>query len=119
MKKNIHPQYYTDAKITCSCGATLTVGSTQKSMQIEVCSQCHPFYTGEKKTVDTTGRVDRFKKLTEKADEKKEARKSVKSKEEKRKARKAKAEQKTVVSKKKLKDAAKKEVLKKKPPKKK
>lgn len=71
MKKNIHPKYYKKAKITCSCGAVLETGSTQKEIGIEICSQCHPFYTGKKKTLDTTGRVDRFKKLAKKSIEKK------------------------------------------------
>lgn len=70
MKKNIHPKYYKDAKITCSCGAVLRVGSTQKEIEVEICSQCHPFYTGKKKVLDTTGRVDRFKKLAKKSIEK-------------------------------------------------
>ena len=71
MKKGIHPKYYNDAKITCSCGAVFKVGSTQKELEIEICSQCHPLYTGKKKVLDTAGRVDRFKKLAEKAVEKK------------------------------------------------
>ena len=78
MKKNIHPKFYDEAKITCSCGAVLTTGATQKEMNIEICSQCHPFYTGKKKTLDTTGRVDRFKKLAEKSEAKKEASKKAK-----------------------------------------
>ena len=73
MKKNIHPKFYEEATITCSCGAVLTTGATQKEMHVEICSQCHPFYTGKKKTLDTTGRVDRFKKLAEKSEAKKEA----------------------------------------------
>ena len=73
MKKKIHPQYFEKAKISCSCGAILEAGATQEAMQVEICSQCHPFYTGKKKTMDTTGRVDRFKKLTEKTSAKKEA----------------------------------------------
>ncbi len=86
MKKKIHPEYHEKALITCACGATLETGSTQKTMQVEICSQCHPFYTGKKKIIDTTGRVDRFKKITEKTRVKKEARvksaakKSVKNK---------------------------------------
>lgn len=71
MKKGIHPKYYDEAKITCSCGAVFKVGSTQKELEIEICSQCHPFYTGKRKVVDTAGRVDRFKKLAEKAANKK------------------------------------------------
>ncbi len=73
MKKTIHPTYYPQATITCSCGAVLTTGSTQAEMTTEICSACHPFYTGKKKMIDTTGRVDRFKKLSEKAAVKKEA----------------------------------------------
>ncbi|NTV40978.1 MAG: 50S ribosomal protein L31 [Candidatus Moranbacteria bacterium] len=73
MKKTIHPTYYPQATITCSCGAVLTTGSTQSEMTTEICSACHPFYTGKKKMIDTTGRVDRFKKLSEKSAVKKEA----------------------------------------------
>lgn len=66
MKKGIHPKYHDDAKIVCYCGAEIKTGSTQKEMHVEICSQCHPFYTGKKKVMDTAGRVDRFKKMTEK-----------------------------------------------------
>ena len=61
MKKAIHPTYYPDAKATCVCGASFTVGSTQKEMHLEICSQCHPFYTGNSKMMDTAGRVEKFK----------------------------------------------------------
>ena len=61
MKEKIHPKYYNDATVACSCGNTFTVGSTKKSMKIELCSACHPFYTGERRMVDTAGRVERFK----------------------------------------------------------
>ena len=61
MKKDIHPTYYPDAKAKCACGATFTVGSTQKELSIEICSACHPFYTGNAKLMDTAGRVERFK----------------------------------------------------------
>ena len=88
MKKNIHPEYHKNAKIVCSCGAVLMTGSTQKEMHVEICSQCHPFYTGKKKVIDTTGRVDRFKKLAEKSAGKKKI--GVKSKSEKKAAKKAK-----------------------------
>jgi large subunit ribosomal protein L31 len=75
MKKDIHPSYVLQAQVSCVCGATMTTGSTQAELKTEICSQCHPFYTGKKKFVDATGRVDRFKRLTEKAVEaKKEAR---------------------------------------------
>lgn len=93
MKKNIHPQYHEKATITCSCGSVLETGSTIEAMQIEICSQCHPFYTGKKKVLDTTGRVDRFKKLTEKASAKKDATKKAQAK--KSAAAKAKADKKT------------------------
>lgn len=73
MKKGIHPKYYVNAKTSCACGAVLEAGSTIESMEIEICSVCHPFFSGKKKTIDTTGRVDRFKKLTQKSEEKKAA----------------------------------------------
>jgi large subunit ribosomal protein L31 len=72
MKDKIHPQYYDDAVIKCSCGAVYKTGSTQKEMEIEICSACHPLYTGKKRIADTRGRVERFKKLTEKAEVRKE-----------------------------------------------
>ena len=65
MKKDIHPTYHPDAKINCACGAVFTIGSTVKEISVEICSQCHPFYTGKEKLVDTAGRVDRFKKIKE------------------------------------------------------
>jgi len=61
MKKEIHPTFYNKAKVTCSCGNSFTVGSTRESIKIEVCSACHPFYTGKKKILDTMGRVEKFK----------------------------------------------------------
>lgn len=61
MKDKIHPKYYTDAVVTCSCGNTFTTGSTKKTLKVELCSACHPFYTGSKRMVDTAGRVERFK----------------------------------------------------------
>jgi large subunit ribosomal protein L31 len=75
MKQGIHPTYYTKATITCACGAVLETGSTVESMHTEICAMCHPLYTGKKKVIDTTGRVDRFKKLTEKSQAKQVARK--------------------------------------------
>ncbi|MDP3052836.1 MAG: 50S ribosomal protein L31 [bacterium] len=59
--KDIHPKYYPEAKIKCSCGKTFTVGATKPEIDVEICSACHPFYTGEKKMIDTAGRVERFK----------------------------------------------------------
>ena len=67
MKKDIHPKYFPDAKIICACGNVIEAGSTVKEMKVEICAACHPFYTGKKKSMDTAGRVDRFKKMSEKA----------------------------------------------------
>jgi large subunit ribosomal protein L31 len=62
MKEKIHPKYYTDAVVICSCGNTFTTGSTKKELKVEVCSKCHPFFTGERRMMDTAGRVERFNK---------------------------------------------------------
>lgn len=62
MKDSIHPTFYTDAKVVCACGNTFTTGSTVKELHTEVCSNCHPFYTGKQKLLDTAGTVDKFKK---------------------------------------------------------
>lgn len=59
MKKNIHPAYY-QATVTCSCGETFVTGSTKESIRVEICSRCHPFYTGQRKFVDAEGRVQKF-----------------------------------------------------------
>ena len=60
MKADIHPKYYPNARILCSCGATWTTGSTVPEIRTDVCSTCHPFYTGEQRIVDTAGQVERF-----------------------------------------------------------
>ncbi len=66
MKKDIHPVFYTDAKVTCACGNTWTTGSTKKEIHTEVCSKCHPFFTGEQqRLIDIEGQVDRFYKKLE------------------------------------------------------
>lgn len=65
MKKNIHPKYYT-ATVKCACGNTFTLGATKPELHVEICSNCHPFYTGKKKLVDTMGRVDKFMKRMDK-----------------------------------------------------
>ncbi len=62
MKAGIHPEYFTDAQVICACGNTWTTGSTKKVIHTDVCSKCHPFYTGEQRIVDTEGQVDRFYK---------------------------------------------------------
>ena len=61
MKQNIHPQWNHQAKISCACGATFLTGSSLDEIQVDICDQCHPFFTGEMKFVDVQGRVDRFK----------------------------------------------------------
>jgi large subunit ribosomal protein L31 len=60
MKEKIHPKYFPEAKVTCSCGNTFTTGSTRESLRVELCNKCHPFFTGEQKIIDTAGRVERF-----------------------------------------------------------
>jgi len=62
MKKDIHPAYYPKAKATCACGAKYEVSSTIPEIHVEICSACHPFYTGTEKIVDTAGRVEKFRK---------------------------------------------------------
>ncbi len=62
MKKDIHPKYYPDAKAACACGNTFTIGSTKEFIKTEICSKCHPFYTGKEKIVDAMGRVEKFRK---------------------------------------------------------
>ena len=61
MKKGIHPEYY-ETTVTCACGEVINTCSTKKNIRVEICSKCHPFYTGKQKFVDSAGRVDRFKK---------------------------------------------------------
>jgi len=70
MKSDIHPQYY-QATVTCACGNTFTVGSTMPEIKVEICSNCHPFFTGKQKFVDTAGRIDRFKARLQAAELKK------------------------------------------------
>jgi large subunit ribosomal protein L31 len=61
MKKDLHPTYFPQAKVVCSCGNTFTVGATRPELKVEICAKCHPFYTGEEKLIDTAGRVEKFK----------------------------------------------------------
>lgn len=65
MKKDIHPTYYFEAKVICACGNSWTTGSTQEEIRVDICSACHPFFTGEQRIVDTEGQVDRFYKRLE------------------------------------------------------
>ena len=69
MKKDIHPQYYENARVQCACGNTFTVGSTKELIEVEICSKCHPFYTGKEKTVDAVGQVQKFRKRLAKKEE--------------------------------------------------
>ena len=62
MKDKIHPKYYEEAQVICSCGNTFTVGATQPVLKVEVCSKCHPFFSGEERIIDTAGQVERFKR---------------------------------------------------------
>jgi len=69
MKKDIHPKYYNNTQVRCACGNTFTVGSTKEFIEIEICSRCHPFYTGKDKIIDKMGRVEKFKKRLAKKEE--------------------------------------------------
>ncbi len=62
MKAKIHPEYYPQAQVICSCGNTFTTGATKPMLRVEVCSACHPFFTGEQRIMDTEGRVERLKR---------------------------------------------------------
>ena len=84
MRAQIHPKWYSDAKVTCACGNTFTTGAAVPEIHVEVCYNCHPFYTGQMKFVDTAGRVDAFKAKQA------GAAKKVLSKTEKRKIKRAK-----------------------------
>lgn len=88
MKKDIHPTYYKEAKIACACGNLLTVGSTMENVSVEICSACHPFYTGKQKLIDTAGRLERFQKRVSKKTDAQAARKGKKAKNKVRSARK-------------------------------
>ena len=66
MKDNIHPKYYPEATVTCACGNTWTTGATKAEIRTDVCSACHPFFTGEQRIVDTAGQVERFMRRLEK-----------------------------------------------------
>lgn len=69
MKQDIHPKYYPDAQIHCACGNKWTTGSTMPEISVEICNNCHPFYTGKEKMLDTRGRVDRLKKRMSRSDD--------------------------------------------------
>ncbi len=75
MKKKIHPEYF-ETTVTCACGNVIKTRSTSKDIRVEICSACHPFFTGKQKLIDTAGRVERFRKKYEKIQKKKEERTS-------------------------------------------
>ena len=66
MKQDIHPKYFAEATVICACGNSWTTGATQEEIRTDVCSNCHPFYTGEQRIVDTAGQVERFMRRLEK-----------------------------------------------------
>jgi large subunit ribosomal protein L31 len=68
MKTELHPAYHPAAKVTCGCGNTFTVGATKPEIRVDICSNCHPFYTGEEKLIDTAGRVEKFRTRRTKAE---------------------------------------------------
>jgi large subunit ribosomal protein L31 len=71
MKEKIHPEYYPNAQVICGCGNIFTTGSTKKVLKVELCSKCHPFFTGERRMIDTAGRVERFEQRYKKTEAKK------------------------------------------------
>lgn len=76
MKPKIHPQYYPNCQVTCACGSTFTTGSTLPEIKVQICSACHPFFTGQMKYVDTMGRVEKFQASQRAAKDRKYIKKS-------------------------------------------
>ena len=92
MKAQIHPEYFTDAKVICSsCGLNYVTGSTKQTIHVEVCSKCHPFYTGEHRFLDTKGTVEKFQKKIQVAAEIKAKQASLKKKTDEKEERKVKS----------------------------
>jgi len=89
MKSDLHPQYFAKATAVCGCGHKFSIGSTNEKIEVEICSNCHPFYTGKEKLIDTAGKVEKFKARRAVA-----AKSTVRSKTEKRAARAKKVESK-------------------------
>ena len=77
MKANIHPQWFAETKVTCACGNTFITGSTKPEIRVNICSACHPFFTGQQKFIDTLGQVERFQKRQTEAKAKQEERKKI------------------------------------------
>ena len=89
MKQGIHPKFYDKCVVTCACGNTFTTGSTVEKIEVEVCSNCHPFYTGQQKFVDTKGRIDKFNRKVAQGKEYAENKAKSQVKTSKKKAKKA------------------------------
>lgn len=89
MKKDIHPTWYPEAKVICSCGATFTVGATKPEIRTDVCSSCHPFFTGEQRIVDSEGQVERFMRRLERREELLEDDQSKRTKKQRRRQKRA------------------------------
>ena len=87
MNKDIHPQVYTDCVVTCACGNSFVTSSTRKSLTVEICSNCHPFYTGQQKFVDTEGRIDKFARKQKVSEAKKKAAEELKESKAKKKTK--------------------------------
>ncbi len=85
MKQGIHPQYFDDCQVTCACGNKFTTGSTVKKIEVDVCSKCHPFFTGQQKFVDIKGRIDKFNEKVKQGKVFAEAKKSKKDSKKKTK----------------------------------
>ena len=84
MKQETHPTYYPQAKVKCACGNTFAIGSTQEKIETEICSQCHPFYTGKDNLVDTTGRIEKFRARLEKKEKLAKTKKAARPKKNKK-----------------------------------
>ncbi|MDO8668435.1 MAG: 50S ribosomal protein L31 [bacterium] len=80
MRKDIHPKYYSEAKVTCACGNAFVTGSTLPELKVEICSVCHPFYTGKQKLIDSARRVEKFKAKVDAKDKTKKTHKSKRAK---------------------------------------
>ena len=86
MKEKIHPNWYPEARVHCACGNTFTTGSTMKDIAVEICSACHPLFTGQQKLVDTAGRVDKFNQRAAAAEKKQQEAAARKAAKESKKA---------------------------------
>lgn len=98
MKPEIHPTYNEKVTVTCACGNSFEVGSTASELSVEVCSNCHPFYTGKQKLVDTAGRVDKFRQRQEETAKKQAAKKTTPAKATKKSSKKKPANKTTKLS---------------------